>query len=126
MAVGHFDTIIYPRLQSILQDQTIVDQTKEFKDFFERMINLFPFAIWVNDGVSEENLISQVNIRLKNLGASRVSIHSAGSSNILIENLVAEIRKGRYELEIAEIREYSIGGRLKAMELIIHLKQEPD
>ena len=86
------------------------------------MINLFPFAIWINEGVSKDNLISQVNIRLKNLGAPHVSIHSAGSNNHLVEALVADIKGGKCDFDIAELREYSIGGKLKAMELIIKVQ----
>src|SRR3989338_1807570 len=105
VAVGHFEMIIYPRLQSIMQDQIIADKGKEFREFFDRMINLFPFAIWVNEAVSKENLLLQVKVRLKNLGATQISIHSAGSNNMLVEWLATEIRERQYDMEITKLRE---------------------
>lgn len=124
VAVGHFENHIYPRLLSIIEDPQITNKEKEFKDFLDRMINLYPFAIWVSEGLSKESLISQVSTRLNTLKSPQVSIHSAGGTNRIVEELIKEVKEEKYNFVIVELREYMIGGRLKALELIVKLKAD--
>ena len=96
---GYFNEMIIPFIE-IFKSQYDDKYVEEYRTFYYDIIKFFPIAFFVGNGTTKDQLIEEINDRLR-LTVPFVRLHAINSNNIKkIEEVIEELKiNGKYSIK---------------------------
>lgn len=99
LTAGYFDELIIPMI-SLCNG----DKNKNFKEFYLKLINFHPTAIFVNKDTTIPQIHTEIKKRLKQKTIPQIKIHAIGKENIQTKNKSINSLDVESKIEINKIK----------------------